>query len=203
MKQKYSIVPWVYMGLGAACLVRGLFRPHRAVVKRGEIASCPGPNQFGTCDPFLTLAATPGEKVFSVAPGRIVAAGETFVHLLATNDTAVIMYEGIVPEVDERQYIGRGQKIGIVDEGGEVRFSVTQLVPAEGGGIIAQTVPPSAWLAVRGFRVFVKDEGSGDLWCEGGRRIDVPPEVKSACDMKRPIGGKFGLLPVEVNIGEG
>jgi hypothetical protein len=191
------------MGIGTMCLVRGLFRPHRAVVKRGEIESCPGPNQFGGCDPFLSLASAPAEKVFSVARGRIVAVGENFVHLLTTNDTAVLMYDGIVPEVGEGQYVGRGQKIGIVDEDALVRFSVTQMVPAEGGGFIAQTVPPSAWLAVRGFRIFARGADTGGEWCGGGRHIDVPPDAKRACNMKRPFGGKFGLLPIEVNLGEG
>lgn len=200
---KTGMVPWVYMGLGTLFLVRGLFRPHRAVVKRGEIESCPGANQFGGCDPFLSLAATPGEKVFSVGPGGIVAVGENFIHLLTTNDTAVVMYEGIVPEVVEGQYVGRGQKVGIVDEDGLVRFSVTQLVPADDGGVIAETVPPSAWLAVRGFRVFARGGDMGAEWCGGGRRIDVPPGAKRACNMRRPYGGKFGLLPIEVNLGEG
>lgn len=198
-----SIIPWVYMGLGAVCLVRGLFRPHRAVVKRGEILDCPGPNEFGACDPFLTLEATPAEKVFSVAPGRIVAVGETFAHLLATNDTAVVMYDGIVPEVVEGQYVTRGQKVGIVDEDGLVRFSVTQLVPEDDGSMIAETVPPSAWLAVRGFRIFACGQPTGDDWCGGGRRIDVPSDAKVICDMHRPVGGRFGLLPIEVNLGEG
>jgi len=202
---KAGVIPWVYMGLGTLCLVRGLFRPHRAVVKSGEIESCPGANSFGKCDPFLTLASTPGEKIFSVAPARVVAVGDTFVHLLTTNDTCVLMYVGMVPDVEEGQYVGRGQRIGIVDERGSLRFSVTQLVPApaEDGGIIAETVPPSAWLAVRGFRIFVHDEGTGAEWCGGGRRIDVPADAKLACGMRRPAGGKFGLLPIEVNLGEG
>jgi hypothetical protein len=197
-----NILPIAYGVVGAACVIRGLLRPHRAVVKSGHVARCSGANGYGTCDPSDTLKADPGERVYAVAPGVVVAAPETFLHILASNEPTILMYDGIDPGVVEGQHVGRGQKIGVVSNRGTVRFSVTELTRSEGPlGYSAEVVPPSGWLAARGARHFAKDLGDGTKWCEGGRSIHVPQSAMAACEMKRPQPGKFGLLPIEVDMG--
>lgn len=197
-----GIAAGIYGGLGILCLARGLLRPNRAVVKSGKVARCSGSNGYATCDPADTIQAEPGTNCYAVASGRIVAVGETFVNLLVGNETVVLMYDGIVPGVHEGQYVGRGQKIATVDQGGTVRFSVTELIPSNAPmGYSAQMVPPSGWLAARGAKHAAKDLGDGTKWCEGGRNIQVPQDALQSCDFKRPEPGEFGLLPIEVDMG--
>ena len=197
-----KLAPIAYGVLGAACLLRGLFRPHRALVKSGRVARCSGANGYGSCDAADTLQSDPGEPAYAVAPGKIVAVGEDFVNLLATNDTVILMYQGIIPKVVEGQYVGRGQRLGAVSDAGLLRFSVTEIVRSDGAlGYSTEVLPPSAWLAARGATHFVHDLGEGAKWCEGGRAIHVPQTAMSACSMKRPEPGKFGLLPIEVDLG--
>jgi hypothetical protein len=184
------------------CLVRGLFRPNRAVAQEGQIQRCAGGNGYGTCDPADTLHSRVGESVYAVAPAEVVAVGETFLHLLVTNDNVILMYDGVVPDVMEGQHVGKGQRIGVVDEGNVVRFSVTALEPSDSSplGYDARVVPPSGWLAARGAKHFVRNVGAGTEYCEGGRHITVPAGVNAACNMVRPEPGRFGLLPVNVDI---
>jgi hypothetical protein len=197
-----NILPVAYGVIGVACLVRGFFHPHKAVVKSGQLVQCSGQNGYGTCDPSDTLKAEPGVASYAVAPGQIVAAGASFVHLLCSNEPTILMYDGITPSVQEGQHVGRGQKVGVVGSAGTVKFSVTELTRSEGAlGYFARVVPPSGWLAARGAKHFAKDLGSGELWCEGGRNIQVPQSDMAACNMKRPQPGEFGLLPVQVDMG--
>lgn len=194
-----AVVPFIFAGLGAAALVRGLFRPHRAVLKEGSVARCSGRNHFGICDPTDTIRAPEGTPAYAVAPGRVVAVGEAFVQIVARNDAVVLMYEGIAPEIVEGQHVGRGQTIG--KSIGPVIFGVWQLAPNATGPVL-QNIPPSAWLAARGMRHVVKDLGDGNKWCEGGRKIHVPREVKAACGFRQPDPSRFGLFPVEITLGE-
>jgi hypothetical protein len=184
------------------CLVRGLFRPHRAIIQEGKVQRCAGPNGYGTCDPADTLHSRVGEGVYSAAPAEVVAVGQTFVNLLVTNDNVILMYDGIAPDVVEGQHVGKGQRIGVVDEGNVVRFSVTLLEPSATSplGYAARVVPPSGWLAARGIRHFVRDVGDGTQYCEGGRHITVPSGANAACNMVRPDPGRFGLMPVHVDL---
>ena len=197
-----NIAPAVFGALGVLFVVRGVFRPHRAVARSGSVDRCSGPNGYGTCDPSDTLRSRVGDDVFSTAPAKVIAVGETFVHLLALNDAVILMYDGVIPDVSEGHYVGKGQKIAVVDEGNVVRFSVTQLEPSEQSalGYQARVVPPSGWLASRGMRHFVKDQGDGTKYCEGGRHITVPTQANGACNMLRPQPGRFGLIPIHVEL---
>jgi len=189
-----------YAILGALCLLRGVWRPHRAVLREGQITRCAGASSYGSCDPSLTLSAPEGTRVYAVAPGRIMAAEETFLHILAENEPVLLMYSGIAPTVHEGTYVGRGQAIGTT-QGELVRFSVSELVPADNAlGYAIEALPPSAWLAARGMRPAAKRDATS-LWCDGGRTIEVPPDAMRVCNLKRPEPGKFGLLPIQVEMG--
>ncbi len=196
------IAPTIYVSLGALMLLRGIFRGNRAVVRKGGVSRCSGPSSFGSCDPSDTIEASPGTGAYAVASGRVVAAGQDFLHILVGNEPVILMYAGITPKVIEGQYVGRGQYLGAVDDGGQVHFSVTELVRDSGAlGYATRVVPPSGWLAARGVRHAVTDTGTGSKWCEGGREISVPADAASSCNMKRPEPGMFGLLPIRVEIG--
>lgn len=181
--------------LGTACVVRGFVRPHRAVVKEGSIVRCAGSaNAYGTCDPVDTIETKVGEPVFAVGPAEVVEVGPYYVQLAIQNDAVVVMYEGLEPSVEVGQHVGTGQKIGESD--GKLSILVSQFKPNNG----VEYVPPSAWLAVRGLRLVLKNTGSEDLYCAGGRDIVVPNDAKRMCDLKSPRKAKFALLPVTVEL---
>jgi hypothetical protein len=197
-----NLAPTIYAALGTLCLVRGLFRPHRAVLHTGMVVRCAGRDSYGSCDPADTLRSQAGESVYAVAPGTIAAVGESFLHLVAGNDAVIVMYDGVVPEVSEGQHVGLGQRIALVGDAGTVRFSVTQLEPDASSqlGYVTRVLPPGGWLAARGLRYCVDDRGGGTNYCEGGRHISVPPDDNAICHMLRPEPGRFGLLPINVEL---
>jgi len=165
------------------------------VVKTGAIQQCAGEsNQFGVCDPSDVIDTEVGEDVFSAAPAKVVAVGDYFVNLVSQNDNVILMYEGLSPEVEVGQHVGTGQKIGTSD--GRIYFSVTQYKP-DG---VAQFVPPSAWLAVRGLKLVKNNTASEEGYCAGERDIVVPNELKRACDLHSPGKAGFALLPVTVEL---
>lgn len=193
-----ALVPFVFVGLGALALVRGAFRPHRAILKEGTVSRCGGPNQFLVCDPTDAIGTPVSTPAYATAPAKVVAVGERFVHLAVTNEPVFLMYEGIEPSVVEGQHVGRGQKIGTAT--GPVAFGVWQLAPSDKGPKM-QVVPAAAWLAARGMKHVIKNTGPADKWCEGGRVIRVPANVKQACGFRQPDPAKFALLPVQIEMG--
>jgi len=185
----------VWGALGVGCVVRGFFRPTRAVVKEGEVRRCAGePTAYGGCDPTDVILTEPGVPVFATAPAEVVEVGDYYVHLVAQNDAVILMYSGITPTVEVGQHVGTGQKIGTSD--GEVAFSVTQYKP----GMKSENVPPSAWLAVRGLSLVKKNVGSEDPYCVQGRDIVVPGGAQQQCSLKSPGKAGFALLPVTVEL---
>jgi hypothetical protein len=192
------IAPFVFGAIGLGALVRGLFRPHRAVAKKGVVRRCEGANQFGVCDPTIVLNVEDGTPVYATAAGKVVAVGDDFVHIVLRKEAAIQLYQGIVPDVVEGQHVGKGQVLGAST--GVVSFGVWQLVPASGGGVLMQNVPPSAWMAARGVRPFVKNLGDESKWCEGGRSISVPSKARQTCNFKKPDPAMFALLPVQIEL---
>lgn len=193
-----AVMPFVFMGLGTLSVLRGVFRPHRAVLQRGTVSRCAGPNQFMVCDPTDQVEAPEGTDAYATAPGKVVAVGDGFVHVAVSNEPVFLMYEGIDPVVVEGQYVGRGQTLGKAM--GPVSFGVWQLAPGKAGPVMQQ-VPAAAWLAARGMKHVVKNLGAANKWCEGGRTIQVPSAVKESCSFKQPDPAKFALLPVQINMG--
>jgi murein DD-endopeptidase MepM/ murein hydrolase activator NlpD len=189
-----STAPYVLGGIAGLALVKALFRPHRAVVREGGVAACPGPNRYRVCDPSLAIDAASGTPVFSTAEGRVAVVGDRFLQIAAHDEPVVLMYDGVVPSVQEGQYVGRGQQIG--QSMGRVFFSVTQFMP--GNKLVK--VDPSSWLASRGQQIAAKYTGSRNEWCEQGRNIDVPASAGGPCNLYEPERGGFALLPVTVSV---
>lgn len=185
----------VWGALGLACVARGFFRPHRAVVQSGSVLRCAGENnQFGVCDPSDVIETEPGEKVFSTGPAKVVSVGEDYVNLVVQNEPVVLMYQGIAPTVEEGQHVGTGQKIGT--SSGRIFFSVTQYRPNG----VSEFVPPSAWLAVRGQELVIDNTGDQSPYCVQGREIIVPADEKNNCNLRSPRRAGFALLPVTVEM---
>jgi hypothetical protein len=190
-----STAPYVLGGIATLALVKALFRPHRAVVREGAVAACPGANPRGVCDASLAIDSPAGTAVYATAGGRIAASGDRFLHLATSDEPVMLMYDGVVPEVQEGQYVGRGQKIGTVLQS-RMYFSVTQFLP--NGSLVK--VDPSSWLASRGQKIAATYTGAGTSWCEQGRHIEVPESAGRACDLHEPDKGAFALLPVTVSV---
>ena len=184
-----GVVAWG--ALGALCVFRGFYHPHRAVVKNGAVKKCAGPNSFGICDPTDQIETAVGEPVYAAGP-EVVEVGSYYVHLVVQNEPVILMYEGLLPTVEVGQHVGAGQKIGESD--GRVYFSVTQYRQNR----VAQFVPPSAWLAVRGFKLVCNNTGDQNAYCAQGRDIVVPDE--QVCSMKSPEKAGFALLPVTIEL---
>lgn len=193
------VAPFVFGAIGLGALVRGLFRPHRAVAKKGVVRRCEGANAFGVCDPTIALDIGVGTPVYATGAGKVVAVGDDFIHVLLRKEAAVQLYQGIAPDVVEGQHVGKGQTLGVSSQE-TIYFGIWQLVPAEGGGVLMQNVPPSAWMAARGIRPLVKNLGDGNKWCEGGRSITVPGKARQACNFKKPDPATFALLPVQIEL---
>ena len=183
----------LFTSLGAACLVRGLLRPVRALVSHGEIRRCSGANSFGVCDPSIGVVTTAGEKVYSTLSGKVLTVGADYIHVMSRNEPVIVMYQGLTPSVAAGQYIGVGQRVGT--SSGNLNFSVTQMGP---GGV--QLIPPSAWLAARGCKIVESGNSENALWCAQGRHISVPASARQNCGLKKPEGASFALLPVSIEM---
>ncbi len=190
-----AVFPFVMMGVGALAAVRGLFRPHRAVVREGGVAKCSS-SDGSTCDPADMIATAPGTDVFAVAPGRVVSVGPAGLQIVASNEPLILVYDGVEPAVSEGHHVGRGEVVGVA-RGPVVRFATLTLFRGK-GGVGVRPMPPSAWLAARGLRHAVSDTGSGGAWCEEGRRIRVPATVQRSCEFALPEPAGFMLFPVEI-----
>jgi hypothetical protein len=133
--------------------------------------------------------------VYSTVAGRVAVVGDRFIQVASLSEPVVVMYDGVAPDsFVDGQYVGRGERLG--QSLGTVFFSVTEWLP---GGVV-QKIDPSSWLASRGQRIAVKNNGKGSLWCEAGRHIEVPLDAGRACDLHEPERGAFALLPVSVTV---
>jgi hypothetical protein len=188
-----SAAPYVLGTIATLAAIRTLFRPHRAIVREGAIARCPGGSP---CDPTLAVDTPAEEPVFATAPGRVVAIGQGYVHIAARSDPVILYYDGVLAEdgLVEGQYVGGGQRIG--RSTGRIFFGVMEFAP----GGEAYNVDPSSWLASRGQRIAARYTGPGTAWCEESRHVSVPRSAGAACQLHEPDRAKFALLPVTVEI---
>jgi hypothetical protein len=145
------------------------------------------------CDPSIGIVTSEGERVFSATSGKVVTVGSDYIHVMARHEPVILMYQGISPTVKAGQFVSTGQVVG--HSSGTINFSVTQMGP---GSI--SLIPPSAWLAVRGLQVLEENLGNTSLWCAQGRHITVPTEARQQCNLRKPEGASFALLPVSVEM---
>jgi hypothetical protein len=189
------IVPLIFGTIGAVALIRGLWRPARALVWAGKVTKCSG-TSAGICDPVDTIETNKGEPVFSVTAGKVVAVGDVFVQVSSSYETAIIFYQGLVPGVKLNDQVGVGSQLGL--SSGVLSFGVVQMVPDKttSGGRM-QWVAPGAWLVARGMS-HVQGKSS-ELWCDKPRNATVPADVRKVCDFQLPEKPGFTLLPITVD----
>lgn len=182
---------YVLGALGTIFALRGLWNPHRAVVRKGDVASCPGPDSLGVCHPTVAINAPPGSPVLSAGGGQVVSVGPDWLHVQVSNEPVVLFYRGVKPTVAEGAHLWRGQKLG--EAQGQVLFGVWEVING-------QLVPiePSSWLAARGYKIAASSTGAEDLWCEQKRHILVPKTVHATCKLRNPSAAGFALLPVSI-----
>lgn len=176
---------------GVACLTRGLVRPTRALVRRGEVRRCAGTNSFGVCDTTMSIRTPLDETVYSATSGKVLVVGEDYVHVMSRQEPVILMYQGLNSSVGAGQSVRPGQSLG--RSHGTISFSVTQMGP-EG----AQMVEPASWLVSRGQRPVLR--GGTSLWCSGRRNIAIPSSINQQCGLKTPDPSGFALLPVNIQI---
>ncbi len=183
--------------LGGLFLLRGIWNPHRSVVRKGAVASCAGPDSMGVCHATLAIDADPDSPIYSCGGGKVVAQGKDFLHIQVGNEPVILFYGGIVPSVGLGAHIWNGQRIG--DAGpGQVVFGVWELMHTD-KGVKLSAVEPASWLAARGYHIVQSNTGKADLWCEQPRHITVPKAVHTTCGLMNPEPSGFALLPVSID----
>jgi hypothetical protein len=187
---------YVLGALGALFLVKGFWNPTRALVKKGSVSSCSGPDSLGVCHATMEVNVEAGKAVYSVGTGKIVSVGPNWVHVELANEPVILFYGGVSPLVKEDNHVTRGQKIATAIQ--RIEFGVWQLVPNAAGAVALVPVEPASWLAARGYRIAEHYEGEADLWCEQRRHIIVPKATYSGCKLKNPDAAGFALLPVSI-----
>jgi hypothetical protein len=187
---------WLFGGVGALFVVRGLWNPHRALTHSGAVASCPGPDNGG-CQDTLAIEAEPGTPIYSVGSGTVIAVGDRWLHIQVANEPVVLHYSGLTPSVAVGQTVGRGRRIGDARQDGPVEFGVTGMINENGSAALA-SLEPRSWLAARGFNLTVKRTPESALWCGPGRHVAVPQPVHMGCGLRMPEKSNFALLPVSI-----
>ncbi len=182
--------------IGALFLFRGIWFPNRAVVKKGSVSSCAGSTVSGSCDPSMHIEAEKGTKVYAAGGGKVLSVGPDWMHIQVTNEPVILFYQGVTPGRKEGSHVFAGQKIGEVS--GELAFGVWELTPDTGAGVDLVPVEPASWLAARGVRIAMKEEGGGGLWCTERRHLLVPKDAHSKCKLRNPKAAGFAPLPVSI-----
>jgi hypothetical protein len=194
-----SMLPWGALfigGLGAAAVVRAVYRPKRVVIDNAFAQQCAG---MTGCDPAVTLQAAGGQPVYAMAPGVIASMAPGAVTIVARDEAVVLDYSGL-----EQMQVGLGERVGIGQQIGlarQLRFAVYQLDrAADGSTRIGKALEPASWLSVHGLALSAGTApGHQGLWCETGRQLSVPKHV-AECGIELPQPGAWSLLPVRVSL---
>jgi hypothetical protein len=191
VKASAVAVPLIFGVVGVVALVRGLWSPSRGVVWKGTAANnvqSAGVSSFGVCDPFLSISTVKGDPIYAMTPGKVVAAGDGFVHIASSAEPVILAYTGVVPSVKVGESVGLGSQIAL--SSGQIGFGVTQFSAKN----TSSYVDPQAWLASRGLA------SVHDLWGSGNARsVTVKKAAVDACQFALPTPPGFTLLPVSVN----
>jgi hypothetical protein len=185
-------------GLGAAAIVRAVYRPKRIVLDGGFALHCAGAEG---CDPAVTLQAYSGSQaVYAMAPGRIASVGPGSLSLIARDESVILDYSGFDQvQVRASQVIGLGQQLGLAHQ---LRFAVYQLDrAADGSSRVGKAYEPAAWLATHGLALSATAAAPGHVgqWCETGRQLNVPARV-AQCGLQLPEPQAWSLVPVRVSL---
>lgn len=194
-KKGFAWAAAVWSAIGAGLAFRALYHPHRAVVDRGFVTSCPGD---GGCSPALGIRPEGGSTTVYALSSGTVAVGKQGLTLVSDREPVVISYGPAVGQllVASGASVGIGTPLAVMRE---VALSVTEIVRSASGSITFRLLEPAAWLAARGLRIAAHDNAPGAAWCTHGRKI-VLPQSAAKCGLKLPAPSAALLLPVSVTM---
>jgi hypothetical protein len=135
--------------------------------------------------------------VYSVVPGRVLRVEGQRIVLASSNEPVVVFYSG-----DLQSMVVAGDAVGLgqtIAAGSSIQFAVSELVRQADGRVEEQVLEPAAWLAARGLSISAKSnvtDATGERWCEAGRKLVIPEQVRSSCEIRLPKPPGFALLPV-------
>jgi len=198
-KKKY---PWGAMFWGtiaAAATVRVLYRPFRAVMRDGFASRCAAEG----CSPNMVVDSFSGQsEIYAPVGGTVVSTTGSSIYIAIGSEPTLLEYSAdpgqINVQVIPGEVVGAGQQIGLASR---VRFGVYDLERTAGGGAkIGRPYEPASWLANHGCTVsHKKHKTTGEVWCEGGRKLVVPATV-AKCGLRLPPPNGFALLPVSATM---
>jgi hypothetical protein len=185
----------IWTAIGAGFAFRALYHPHRAVVDRGFVGSCPGGS---TCAPSLGVQPEGGSTtVYALTSGTVVVTRQGLT-LVSDREPAVVSYGAAIGEllVASGSAVGIGTPLAVMRA---VSLTVTEIVRDASGAVSFRPLEPAAWLASRGLSVSAHGNPKGTLWCTQGRSI-VLPQTVTRCGLRLPAPSAALLLPVSVTM---
>lgn len=198
-KKKY---PWgaMFWGtVGIAAAVRVLYHPYRAVIRDGFASRCSAEG----CDPTMTIDSFSGQsEIFAPVSGVVVATSPSSIYVTATGEPTLLEYTAdpsqMVVQVQPGERVGAGQQLGLARR---IKFGVYDIERSSASSAkIGRPYEPASWLANHGCTIsHKKHKTSGQVWCEGGRKLVVPQAV-AKCGMRLPPPNGFALLPVSATM---
>lgn len=198
-KKKY---PWgaMFWGtVGIAATVRVLYHPYRAVIRDGFASRCSAEG----CDPTMTIDSFSGQsEIFAPVSGVVVATSPSNIYVTATGEPTLLEYTAdpsqMVVQVQPGERVGAGQQLGLARR---IKFGVYDIERTVAGSAkIGRPYEPASWLANHGCTIsHKKHKTSGQVWCEGGRKLIVPQAV-AKCGLRLPPPNGFALLPVSATM---
>lgn len=198
-KKKY---PWGAMfwgAIGVAAAVRVLYHPFRSVMRDGFAVKCAAEG----CDPTMTIDAFQGQsEIYALAGGVVVTTTPSSIYVVLDGEPSIVEYSAnageMVVQVTPGEHVGAGQQIGLAKR---IKFGVYDIERNAGGHAkIGRPYEPASWLANHGCSIsHKKHKSSGNVWCEGGRKLVVPQAVAN-CGLRLPPPNGFALLPVSATM---
>jgi len=199
---KKKKLPWgaMFWGtIGAAAAVRALYHPYRAVIRDGFASKC---SAVG-CDPTMMIDSFSGEsEIYAPVSGVVVATLPTGIYIAASGEPTLLEYSSdpsqMVVQVSPGESVGAGQQIGLARR---LKFGVYDIErTASGTAKVGRPYEPAAWLATHGCSIsHKKHKTTGEVWCEGSRKLVVPTAV-ATCGLRLPPPNGFALLPVSATM---
>ncbi len=198
-KKKY---PWgaMFWGtVGVAAAVRALYHPFRAVIRDGFASRCSAEG----CDPTMVIDSFSGQsEIFAPVGGVVVATMPSGIYIAASGEPTLLEYSAspneMVVQVTPGERVGAGQQIGLAKR---LKFGVYDIErTSSGASKVGRPYEPASWLANHGCSIsHKKHKTSGEVWCEGGRKLIVPQAV-AKCGLRLPPPNGFALLPVSATM---
>lgn len=185
----------MWSAIGAGLAFRALYHPHRAVVDRGFVGSCPGDSG---CSPALGIQPEGGSTVVYALTSGTVVMGKQGLTLVSDREPVLLAYGSAIGQllVASGTAVGIGTPLAVMRA---VALTVTEIVRDAQGGVTFRPLEPAAWLAARGLRVAAHGNAPGTAWCTQGRKI-VLPATAAKCGLRLPQPSAALLLPVSVTM---